>query len=54
MWTNEPLPDDTPFPDDETLTRKMLGARGSAATAFGDKASLPDLWAAGVSTLAEH
>lgn len=43
-WTTSPVASATPIPDDSELIKKMLSARTSAATAFGGKASVIDLW----------
>lgn len=48
-----PAPGPAAIPDDATLIAKMLGSRTSAATAFGGKASVVDLWNANEQALAD-
>ena len=43
-WTHEPVSEWNGPTDDDELIRKMLASRPSAAAAFGDGATVGDLW----------
>jgi hypothetical protein len=52
-WSDTPVPEWSGPEDDGELIQKMLASRQSAASAFGGKASLVDLWGCNEEKLAE-
>lgn len=51
-WTYEPVPEWNGPEDDDELIERMLNRRESAASAFGGRATLRDLWECNVDALA--
>lgn len=52
-WTTEPLPEYTPFKDNEKLLKKALAAKSTANKFGGGRASFKDLWERNVDVLSE-
>jgi hypothetical protein len=52
-WTDKPVPEATPIPDDQELLRKMFNAKATSAQAFAGRAKPRDLWENNIPVLAE-
>jgi len=50
-WNTQPVAEWSGPDDDDILIQKMLAGKGSAATVFGNKASIKDLWEGNVEAL---